>query len=33
MAGIHQLWIEEDYEIVNFWDTPQCVEKDDNALR
>ena len=33
MAGLYRLWVEERYEIVNFWDTKHCVQKDEDALR
>ena len=33
MAGLHRIWGEEKIEIVNFWDTKHCIEKDEAAMR
>ncbi len=33
MAGLYRLWVEEKIEIVNFWDTSHCIEKDEDAMR
>ena len=33
MAGLFRIWAEEKIEIVNFWDTKHCIEKDEDAMR
>jgi len=32
MTGLHRLWVEEKIQIVNFWDTSHCIEKDEVAM-
>jgi competence protein ComEC len=33
MAGLYRIWKEEKIQIVNFWDTAHCIEKDEVAMR
>src|SRR2546427_6511887 len=33
MAGLYRVLVEEGIEIVNFWDTSHCIEKDEVAMR
>jgi hypothetical protein len=33
MAGLHRMWVQERIQIVNFWDTKHCIEKDEVAMR
>jgi len=33
MAGLYRLYVHEKIQIVNFWDTKHCVEKDEDAMR
>jgi len=33
MAGLYRLWVEENVQIANFWDTSHCIEKDEVAMR
>lgn len=33
MGGLYRLCFQEKIEIVNFWDTKHCIEKDEDAMR
>lgn len=33
MAGLHRLWVEENFAIQNFWDTSHCISKDEAAMQ